>query len=604
MMKLFQTLLICSFLFILHSVVFAQSANDLKLATALEKSGRYDEALNIYSKLFSINRPNIQVINGINTCLKNLHRYEDLIKFYRDLLDAFPQQYTYQVELGKAYYLNGNEKAAFENWREVYQNQPDNIMAYRLVALAYIDFRLIDQAIEVYQKIINKFDNQYTLYRDIANLYRAQLDYPNAVTNFLMYYKYSKNQSSYIQSQLIAMSKDDEAVQKIIIAIQDFMNHEFSDDMIQEFLATMYVKNKEYDKAFDIYKSLQDNKNDPGSLITYADLVEKNKVYDYAVLAYETVIKKYPSDRRINQFELDLARNRYYLAMQQVKIGKIVDAENNIHKSIAALDELSKTDQIIFQIRSLELKGDIYITYYQDLDQAIDIYKQILTKNTNSDFVDNIKLKLGDAFVIKNKLDEARNYYNDVRGRKFRNLSLYNIAELDYYTGQFSMAANKYQKLLSSISARDSLTNNILDRTVLLSQFASDSLDLGDYAQAEFLERRLKKSEAAEKFLEIFKKHNKLSFKAGINAGNLYQQLGKYLESESLFTGLIQNYSDKEGLDLVYYRLGELYFQQKMYKKSLENFQQILLQYPSSFYLEDARDKARALSELIKENDA
>ena len=603
-MKLFRTLLICSFLFILHSVVFAQSANDLKLATALEKSGRYDEALNIYSKLFSINRPNIQVINGINTCLKNLHRYEDLIKFYRDLLDAFPQQYTYQVELGKAYYLNGNEKAAFENWREVYQNQPDNIMAYRLVALAYIDFRLIDQAIEVYQKIINKFDNQYTLYRDIASLYRAQLDYPNAVTNFLMYYKYSKNQSSYIQSQLIAMSKDDEAVQKIIIAIQDFMNHEFSDDMIQEFLATMYVKNKEYDKAFDIYKSLQDNKNDPGSLITYADLVEKNKVYDYAVRAYETVIKKYPSDRRINQFELDLARNRYYLAMQQVKIGKIVDAENNIHKSIAALDELSKTDQIIFQIRSLELKGDIYITYYQDLDQAIDIYKQILTKNTNSDFVDNIKLKLGDAFVIKNKLDEARNYYNDVRGRKFRNLSLYNIAELDYYTGQFSMAANKYQKLLSSISARDSLTNNILDRTVLLSQFASDSLDLGDYAQAEFLERRLKKSEAAEKFLEIFKKHNKLSFKAGINAGNLYLQLGKYLESESLFTGLIQNYSDKEGLDLVYYRLGELYFQQKMYKKSLENFQQILLQYPSSFYLEDARDKARALSELIKENDA
>ena len=72
---------------------------------------------------------------------------------------------------------------------------------------------------------------------------------------------------------------------------------------------------------------------------------------------------------------------------------------------------------------------------------------------------------------------------------------------------------------------------------------------------------------------------------------------------DSLYVS-IQNYSDKEGLDLVYYRLGELYFQQKMYKKSLENFQQILLQYPSSFYLEDARDKARALSELIKENDA
>ncbi|HEM49470.1 MAG TPA: hypothetical protein ENO27_04580 [Caldithrix sp.] len=205
--------------------------------------------------------------------------------------------------------------------------------------------------------------------------------------------------------------------------------------------------------------------------------------------------------------------------------------------------------------------------------------------------------------MIKNNLEEARNYYNDTRGKKYKNLSLYNLAELDYFEGQFSKARAKYQTLLSKISARDSLANNILDRTVLMSQFAADSLDLAEYARAEFLERRLKKSESAGKFLEIFKKRNKLGFKAGIKAGHLYMQLDKYLESESLLTNLIQNYSGKEGIDQVYYLLGEQYFQQKMYKKSLENFQHILLQFPSSFYLEDARAKARMLSELVKEND-
>ncbi len=603
-MKLSQTLLVYSFILILYSIVISQTDNDLNLARALEKSGRYEEALNIYTKIYASGRPNIQVINGISTCLEGLRRYEDLIKLYQDLIKNYPHQYNYRVELGKAYYQNGEEDVAFKVWRQTYESESDNPNAYRLVAIALIDFRLLEQAISVYQLMIEKFDNQHILYRDIANLYRAQLDYENAVTNFLKYYIYFKKQSAYVQSQLIAMSKDNEAVQKIIHAIQYFMNNEFSDNMIQEFLATMYITNKEYNKAFNIYKAIQSNKKNPVSLLTYASLVEKNKVYEYAVLAYETIIENYSTDRRINQYQLDLSRNRYRLAIQQVNAGKLKEAEDNIHKSVAVLDELSNVEQIMVQIRSLELKGDIYSTYYQDLDQAIQIYKQILNKNIHSDIVDNIKIKLGQAFMIKNNLEEARKYYTDVRGKKYRNLSLYNLAELDYFAGRFTVAKNKYQQLASSISARDSLTNNILDRTVLISQYAQDSLDFMKYAAAEFLERQAKKSEAAEKFLEIFKKQNKLSFKAGINAATLYMQLDKYEKSESLFNEIIQNCSEKEGIDQVYFLLGELYYSQKKYKSSLENFQQILLKYPSSFYLEEARDKARILTELIKENDA
>ena len=121
-----------------------------------------------------------------------------------------------------------------------------------------------------------------------------------------------------------------------------------------------------------------------------------------------------------------------------------------------------------------------------------------------------------------------------------------------------------------------------MDRIVLISQYAQDSLNLMKYAAAEFLERQTKKSEAAEKFLDIFKKQNKLSFKAGIIAATIYMQLDKYEESEVLFNRIIQNYSEKEDIDQVYFLLGELYFLQKKYKHSLENFQQILLRYPSS----------------------
>ena len=601
-MKLYQILLTFSLLFVLPVLVYAQTTEDLKLAKMLEKSGRYEEALNLYNKMFDPNRLQIQVISGISECLTGLHRYEDLIKFDEELLKKNPYHYNYRVELGKAYYLNGNVDEAFKNWKMVYENQPDNISAYRLVAITLIEFRLFDQAIEVYKKILNRFEDQNSLYRDIANLYRAQLDYNGAVTNLLFFYKYYKNQSEYIKSQFVAMSADDEAVQKIIAAIQNFTEHEFSDDTIQEFLATMYVKNKEYDKAFNIYKSMQDNNS--SALATYAALVEKNKVYKYAVLAYKMLIDALSSNAMVPQYKLDLARNQYLLAMQQVSNDQLKVAEENIESSVRILDEISNQNQIMFQIRSLELKGEIYFTYYQDLDQAINIYKQILEKNSRSDAVDNIKIKLGLAYIIKNDPDEARKYYAEVKGKKYKTLSLYYLAELDYFEGKFSLAKKEYQHLVSDISPKDSLTNNILDRMILITQASTDSIALLDYAQAEFTEKQLKKSEAAKKFLEIFKKENKLSFKAGIAAGILYKQLGKFEESQSILNNVIQNFPDNDGIDQVYFLLGEIYYQEENYQNSLQSFQKILLNYPGSFYLEDARDKARIISGIIENENA
>jgi tetratricopeptide (TPR) repeat protein len=602
-MKLLPTLLLLSLCFIIPSIGISQSDGELKLAKALEKTGRYEEALNIYYKKYDRTKLNIQVVNGISTCLKRLQKYDDLINFYQNLLNIYPHQFNYRVDLGKAYYLKGNEKEAFQNWRQVYESTPDNPTAYRFVAHALIEFRLLDEAIEVYQKAIDKFDNQKLLYRDIANLHKAQLNYNEAVKNLFLFYKYNKKQSSYIKSQLISISKDNEAVQKIINAILQFIDKEFSDDTIQELLATMYVKNKEYAKAFDIYKSVQNENKNPSALLTYASLVEKNKVYDYAVLAYETLIESFKSDKRIHQFKLDMARNLYKLALQQVTYNQLNDADINIKNSITILDELSKINQIMFRIRSLELKGDIYKTYYQDLDQAIFFYKQILVENNRSQVVDQIKIKLGHAFLIKNDQQEARKYYFDIIGKKYKEISIYNLAELDYFEGQFTKANNKYQKLISTMSPKDSLTNNILERTILLSQYAVDSLTLLEYSSAEFLERRLKKSEAAKKFLEIFQKQNILSFKAGIKASQLYKQLDKLAESESVLNTLILNYPENEGIDRAYYMLGEIYFQMEKYQSSLDNFQQILLKHPTSFYLEDARDKARTISGLIDKNE-
>jgi len=602
-MKLYRILLIFSLMLAAPVTGICQADNDLRLAKALENSGRYEEALALYNRMYESGSRNLQVIQGMKDCLTGLRQYGRLIAFYEDLLQASPYQFNYRVELGKAYYLNGDEEKAFENFRRVYTEFPENPTAYRLTAMAYIDFRLFDQAIRVYQRAIEKMDNQEILYRDIANLYRAQLDYENAVTNLLLYYKHFNRHSSYVKSQMIAMSRDDEAVQKIINAIHEFTREEFTDDTIREFLATMYIKNKEYARAFEIYHSLQEKQKNPNALVSYARLVENNNVYEYAVLAYESLIENFKSDQRIYQYKLDLARNRFYLAMQQVNANYIQKAEENIRKSIEILDELANLNQPMFRIRSLELKGDIYNEYYQDLDQAIYIYGQIVKEHKRTDIADHVRIKLGHAYLIKNDMQKAREAFEGIRGKKYKHLKTFKLAELDYFEGRFTRAKNKYQTLISEISPNDSLVNNILDRSMILSQFSADSAALADYVKAELLAERRKKSEAAEKFIEIFREQNKLSFRSGLSAGRLYMNLGKYDESKIILNEMIENYSEHDGNDEVYFLLAECSYLQRDLKNGLDYYRQILLKYPNSFYTEQARDKARLISGLLEEND-
>ncbi len=64
--------------------------------------------------------------------------------------------------------------------------------------------RLFDDAISVYTEAINNLKRQELLHLDIANLYRAQLNYEKASEHYLQYYMYYPKQFAFVQNQLLS----------------------------------------------------------------------------------------------------------------------------------------------------------------------------------------------------------------------------------------------------------------------------------------------------------------------------------------------------------------------------------------------------------------
>ena len=107
-----------------------------------------------------------------------------------------------------------------------------------------IKLRLFDEAIDIYTKAMSELKDQNTMYLDIATLYKARLNYEMATQNYLNYYKIFNKKYNYIQSLILSLTKDDEATERVITAISNFLKEEGMDPKIKELQAGLYIKKK------------------------------------------------------------------------------------------------------------------------------------------------------------------------------------------------------------------------------------------------------------------------------------------------------------------------------------------------------------------------
>lgn len=573
----------------------------LRLAQRLENSKEYEEALKIYRRIDDDFHQNLKAVKGITNCLKNLMQYEEMVIYLEDVISKIKGQNKFYMDLGEAYILTDRKEKAIQLWNQLIDLQKTNVSMYRLVASSMIRQRLYDEAIEIYQKALKNINGQYYLYLDIANLYKSRLDMKNAVQNYLNYYEKYPKQKLYFQNQILNLTKDDNHVETVSEVLKDYIKNNHESESIKEVLGGVYIKSRQYDQAFEIYQSLQNEKSKGNYLFKFGKEAQKNKAYVYAIKAFNLILKNYQDDSHYNETQFELARTHYYF----VKYGNLrfnTDEESeHIEKAIQIFKSLIQKNNIrsFSDFSSLYL-GDLFLKYYFDVDNAIHYYNLIVTHFKNSSVYNKSIIQLGDCYVIKGDLSKAKETYVRLKGKDKNSIANYKLAEIDYFQGDFSAAKIKYNRIVEHFGIRDSLTNNSLNRIMLIDSFSSDSLMLKKYTHGELLIFQKKYSEAIELFYELVNSGGTISATAGKAAAQLLIKLKRYSEASILLGRIIEDSPNDYQIDEFIFLLAVSEEKLENLKKAFELYQKILTEFETSLYYENSRIKARELSKRIK----
>ncbi len=565
--------------------------SDIEYAQRLEHAQEYERALAIYTRLYDRGNKNYEVAGGIIRCYYGLRQYQELIKFLTTLSKQYPRRFDYKIDLGRAYYMNNQKGKALQIWNEVIESRPPDVMKYRFVASAMAQLHLFDEAINVYKEAVRKFKGQEIMYRDIATLYRSQLNYSEAGKYLLKYYNHYKKRYNDVYMQVMYIIADKEALPPLIKEFEKYLadNH---DKKISELLGGLYLRNDNIDKAYDIYHALYRQDKNINHLKNFSREAELKKAYHYAVKAYKEILSSNPPEQTALEVKFDLAKNYYLLAVQE-------NYNDYVERSLGILEELSANNKLVaYKNRAMELRGDIYLNYFNDLDRALREYKQTVKIENNRRKKERIFFKMAEVYFLKNNLQQAENIYNKIKDKQNIAYALYQKGNLEYYRGRFTQAHTLYDRALSKTGIRDSLSNNILSQIMMLDQFAEDSTSLAQFGNAERLAKQGRKSQAAEKYYNLFLKKKAIGALAGIKGARLMAQIGKTKEAVNLLQAFTELYPDADNIDQAWFLLGKYNEALKKYNDALTAYQKILDDFPESFYLDRARENARAVTRL------
>jgi tetratricopeptide (TPR) repeat protein len=582
----------------------AQQPNpQIRLAQVLEDNQQYEQALELFQNLHQKNPDNLEIISGIKRCALALQKYEELISFYENIIKTNPANSVWKIDLAEVYYLNNQRQKALELWWAEIRKDSKNIAPYRLSALAMINQRLYDEAIAVYSEALRQIEGQSNLYLDIGNLYKQQLKYGQAAEQYLNYFDSNPQQKQFLQRQILNLCDEPAQVSAVIQALEKYLVLHPQQNDVRETLAGLFLKEKDYEQAFTIYKTLDQKATQGKYLLNFAAEACNNHAYDYAISAYQVLQSLYPDSPYKIQSDFEMGRCHFALANTLQGNSNSARAADEMARAVSIFDSLAAHPQKLnFYAPSLIYLGDIFYNFYFDLDKALVYYQNYIQTQPRSNNREQTILKLGDVFLCKNQIDRARETYQQVSVNEFNPQAGFKLAELLYYQGKIKEAQDRLSGLIPTLPTSHALLNDILSRQMLLQSYAADSVALVAFAHCELLIFQHKLSEAAEQLSELARANKPISILAGKRAARLLLRLDKTAAARELLIQLMTSFADDPAKDETILLLAQAEEQLHNYQQAIQQYQQLLTSYPNSLFAQQARENTRRLQNQLKKD--
>ena len=384
-------------------------------------------------------------------------------------------------------------------------------------------------------------------------------------------------------------------------------------------LTWVYQVNKDFPEALILAKALdKKNKEDGLRLVQLAVSAEQNRNYDVAIEALEYVVAKGNEapqyDNAINRL-LNIKYQKISTTYP-VNMAEVANLEKEYKKYIAEKGLASCSSELILKYSSL------LAFYMNKTEEATQLLEEAI-KNASREpkQINEYKIQLADILLYTNNIWDATLLYSQVdkdmpndeigQSAKFKN------AKLSFYIGEFAWAKSQLDVLRAATSkliANDAMYFSLLisdneeeeedeedegeEEDTLLFSGQKMNIPLQYYAKADYLLFQNKVDEAYTTFDSVIT----LSPFGTLVDDALYQKAlilikkKDYLTAEQLLRKIEDSHYTELLADDALFKLGDLY---EYYihdpNKAMDCYRKLMRDFPSSLYVNDARNRYRAL---------
>lgn len=595
------TILGCCLLLLSASPSYAQD-EALTKARVHMLSEEYKEAESIYKKLYRKNPLNKEVYSEYFQLLLKTKDYKRAEKLVTEQLTIRPNYSLTTIDLGILYKEQGKKKKARELFEQAITELSGDDLLTQEVANTFLAMKENELALKTYERGKEMLHNNYIYSGPMARLYAEAGDIEKAVyTTIDAGSGYYNGGIQEVKASIMDLLEDDR--KKMVRAQKALIKriNEQPDNLdYSEILVWLYTQKEDWEGAYIQIKALDLRLKDGGErILNFARYAVKEKEYAYARKAYEEVIAKG------EDYSFHTSVKNEYLLMQFKML------QENPEYTAADTKILSEQYASFLEENPLYKAQLISLDYAKLLAQYIDsvskgiavLEEAIAQPNASRQFIALAKLQLGDYKILVGEIWEASLLYSqvdkafreDMQGEeaRFRN------AKLAYYRGDFEWAETQLSVLKASTT--ELIANDAMYLSVLITENIppdSNYVPLRRFAYADLLQFQNKDDEAAALLDSISTTYPEHPLKDDIlmQRANIAQKHKKYQDALGYLTTIYEQHGDDVLGDDALFKMADMYENKLNNKdKAAELYEQLILQYPGSTYIQTARDKVKEM---------
>ena len=583
--------------------LLAQQSNE-QLAAYYYDHGEYAQAAQLYEGLYKRGANKYYYQRLLSTYLE-LGEYRDAMHLVERRKKSNPKDLYLLVDEGSIHLRSQQEKKAIKCFDKAISLITNNQQPIPDLAQAFLTLGRSDYAVRTYLTARSKTQNNSLYFTELIGVYQQMGDY-EAMTG--EYFDLLDRQPGMMKSIQVSMqrslqeSPDTKLADGVKRALVSRVREHPDNRVYLEMMVWFSLQQNDFRFALEQAEAVDARFADIGGeqVMRVAQIAQNNNALDVAADAYRYLQRKgsdnpYYFDARVGELEVDFARINHNYTIDSKSLAALES------KYLAALDELGKNERTVPLMRHYAT----LMAYHGGKAQAaVDMLDDVLElPRLKPQVRDEVKLELGDLLLFAGQTWDASLLYmqveksnkNDLLGAaaKFRN------AKLSYYNHDFEWSKSQLNVLRASTSKL--IANDAMELSLLISDNMEDDSTYGMlelFADADLLFYRNQLDSAWMAFDAVNRAalSHPLFDEVLMRKAQIRTKQARYAEADSLLQRLVDFYPSDITADdalILMAQLNEDHLGNRA--KALECYEKILLDYPTSLYVDRARKRYNEL---------